>query len=346
MKNLCYIALVVLIVSCSTGNQNSYVCENVKYITEFQKEIELPLKNPEKICLNGCLDIFNVDSLLICKMQGGDYFWKVYNLNNNGFLGSLLRKGHAENEFIEMPVSEKSVVTDSALYCDFWNYYAKEWISCNLTASLAKKSLVCTSKRKVRSEDEFHKLFMLSDSSFFGMRNNHSFGNVRGILHEGNFEELNNIGNLNTLTAKQDLNLLSANLCVNTQREMVAEAMLRLNQINLYSLRNTESVTLCMDENLQDVVDVESMPEKLRKKYFGSIRAYKDYFVALYYDSKLVDFFTGNSKSTYLLFFGWNGLPLQKIKVQFLVTNFFIYNNQLYLFSTQEEKEMLYKYDL
>ena len=95
----------------STGNQNSYVCENVKYITEFQKEIELPLKNPEKICLDGCLDIFNVDSLLICKMQGGDYFWKVYNLNNNRSLGPLLRKGHAENEFIEIPVSEKSVVT-------------------------------------------------------------------------------------------------------------------------------------------------------------------------------------------------------------------------------------------
>lgn len=84
--------------------------------------------------------------------------------------------------------------------------------------------------------------------------------------------------------------------CVNPERMMVAEAMLNLNQINLYSLKSGKSVTLCVGDELSDVAEVDNFPKRLRHYYYGYIEAHDGYFVALYQDVSAFDYWMGRGK--------------------------------------------------
>ena len=337
--------LISILASCSQHGGGNYSCEKVKVVENFPKEMELKQTAPEKIDLTGCLDVFSVDSLLICKMGAGDYFWKVYSLNTNKLLVKLLRRGHGENEFTQLVSSEQGIKRDSALFCDFWCPERRMWMRCNLTESINKQQFVLEKQKKILPKSEVSDIFSLNDSAFFVVSTNHYRGFTRYLLKDEKFSEVENLGNLNSFMA-DELTTLSAGACVNSRKGKVAEAMIRLNQINLYSLKNGESVTLAMGTDLQNVKSIEQRPKKLRNKYFGPIRSDNEKFAVLYYDSSLWNYFNGLSKQTKLLYFDWDGNPLRCITIPYQVSNFFTYNHFLYLFASGGTSEQLFKYKL
>ena len=345
---LMYVILTSLlfIVGCSSSHDEQKLqCNEVEFIKGFPKDISLEKMAPLPLDLAGCVEIYGIDSLLICRIPEGEYLWKVYSLHDLRFLGNLFGRGHGHNEFVESFMPDMSICTDSALFCEFWSFSNGGWYRCNLTESLRSKEIVWDREKLFQNSDLIHTNIYLDDSTFFMVRYNNYVGYIRSLCINGSIQDMDYVGNLNTLYAEEDINTLSAVRCVNRKRMMVAEGMLRLNQINLYSLNSDSSKTLCVGDYLMDVVDTDKSPKIKRHKYYGYIVSYEDYFVALYNDVSYESYFKGDGDSQ-LQFFTWDGKPLLCIKLPCFVTSFFISKGRyLYIFSNGGEEEMMYKYD-
>lgn len=146
---------------------------------------------------------------------------------------------------------------------------------------------------------------------------------------------MDHVGNLNQLCAEEDINTLAAVRALNQERMMVAEAMLRLNQINLYSLDSDSSKTLCVGDELTDVMEVDSRLKINRHKYYGYIVPGKDYFVALYNNVSYKAYFEGVGESQ-LQFFSWDGQPLLCVNLPYMVTSFSFWRINTCMFSPTE----------
>lgn len=347
MKHLFWMFTSLLIVAgCSSSrDEQKLQCNEVDFIDAFSKEIELETLHPLSLDLAGCVDVFSVDTLMIMKMMNGEYFWKVYSLNSNRFLGYFLAKGHGDNEFFSLPSSEMVMKTDTALFCDFWYSSKNIWYRCNLTKTLEYNQLICEKQKRFEKYGNLNSVLCVSDTLFYFLKNKDHVGYVRCLYKKDMVWNLSHIGNLNDMDVEVDINSLSAVRCLNRECMMVAEGLLRLNQINLYSLKTDSSKTLCVGDRLDNVDEVDHRPKKLRHKYYGNILSYADYFVALYHDVSIMDYWMGNGKSE-LQFFDWSGRPLLCLKLPFMASSFFIFQNRyVYVFSNMGEEEVMYKYD-
>jgi len=331
---------------CTSSHDNKNLqCNEVRFIDGFPKEVELGKPTALPLDLSGCVDVFAIDSLMVFKSAEKDFLWTVYSLNSLKPIKQLLRRGHGHDEFFSLPSCEFTMRTDSALYCDFWRSSDKAWYRCDLTKTLEQDSVVWSGRKNLGKYGNVCDAYALTDTSFFLIKYKDYTGFKRNLCINGVMQELTNIGNLNEVSIKNDINTLSAVRCVNRERMKVAEGMLRLNQINLYSLLSGNSLTLCVGDELSDVNGVDDRPRNLRHEFYGMMQSYDDYFVALYQDVSAIDYWLGKGTSQ-LQFFDWEGRPLLCMDLPFMATSFFIHQNRyVYVFSSVEREEALYRYD-
>lgn len=345
MKVFLLFLSIIFFVGCSSDKGDYIECGEVKLITSFPEEIELPETTPLPIDITGCLDLIHADSLLICKMDNDDYFWKIISLNTLQSLGSYVRKGHGHEEFARLPSSEFVHRGSDFILCNIFDSNTQTLYSCNLTESINRKKLIVHNKQEFGDMNSICYITLLPDSSYYIVKYHNNCGFIRSIVTSNGMEKTIECGNLNKLMS-EEINVLSASRAVNIERKKVAEAMLRFNQINLYSLDEDKGLTLSMGSKRNSLSSTISQFQQKRWKYFGGIYSTNKWFGALYYDMPLKYFFTDEGKKSCILFFDWDGNPLLKITIPYIATSFFIHNNDLYVFSNAMENEKIYKYSL
>lgn len=260
--------------------------------------------------------------------------------------GKFMPKGHGKDEYECMPCSEVVYKDGDSLYCNYYVNTSRTLYKSNLTASIAEGSLVSKPQKELHQHGDLSKVIYLSDSAYFAVKYNLNIGFKRVTINKNDTESPINIGNLNTVTVRDEINTLSACREVNKNNMMVVEAMLRFNQINLYSLRDSFNITLSMSPNLASITATDNLSKNQRRKYFGTVFTTDTYFATLYYDIPLRDYYEDQSGKSHILFFDWQGNPIMKIKIPYIATSFFIANDYLYVFTNITEKEQLYRYKL
>lgn len=68
---------ILFVAGCSSRNEQTLQCDEVNYVQEFPHEVNLEETKPLPLNLIGCVDMKPADSLLIFKMDEGEYFWKI-----------------------------------------------------------------------------------------------------------------------------------------------------------------------------------------------------------------------------------------------------------------------------
>lgn len=342
-----FLSVVLFSASCTSKDlgKKYLQCGDVEYVSEFPKEIEAQSLKRLNMDLAGCVNFFIADSLLVCEYPDKDFYWEVHSLNDLALKGKIISKGHGHNEFSNMPTSvDTDVKQNSSVCCNFFCSEDKLY-QCNLSASL-KDTVPSLRILNVKTElgDAFS-VNEISDSEYFVV-NKTGLSYNRLLTKNGVVSELGNIGNLNDVQMKKDINVLSSVRCFNKQERLVAEAMLRLNQINLYSLDGKPSKTLCIGDEQMELDKADETPKKSSNKMFSNIQACDDFFVAAYHDINYNDYLEGKGK-TFLLFFDWQGNPLLKLNVPFVATAFAITENGVvYLLKSNAQDEVMYKYNL
>ena len=346
-KTFVLLSVVSLFVSCSSDDASKkYLqCGEVEYVSDFPKVFEIKALERLDLDLTGCVNFFIADTLLVCEYPEKDLYWEVHSLNDLSLKGRIISKGHGHNEFSNMPTSiDTDVKRDSGIYCNLFCSEDK-FYQCNISESL---------EDTVSSLREFHvkaklgdasSINEISDSEYF-ILNYMGQGYKRMLLKNGTVKELENIGNLNDVRMKKDINVVSSVRCFNKQDRLVAEAMLRLNQINLYSLDGKPGKTLCVGDEQMSLTEADETPKSSSNKMFGCIQACGDFFVAAYHDIYYNDYFEGKGK-TNLMFFDWQGSPLLRINMPFVATSFAVSDDMVvYLLESNTKNEAVYKYDL
>lgn len=336
---------VLFLMSCSgNGDKVMLHCDSIENIQKFPKESTLSSVNVMKVKnLEGCEYISVKDSFLLCEYPEGKYYFQIINMSNS-CSDFIIEKGKEHNEYPIAPSCVTWARTDSIKQVNFFTYDNK-YMSCVLNEQMGKYKTSFTDMLPSVKLDNVHSLSQVNDTTFFLLSYN-GFGYERSILSKNNVKTLTNVGNLNDIKANEDINVLSAVHCVNKKLGIVAEAMLRLNQINLYSFDGTLSKTLCIGGELSDVADLDGKSKWRVNKMFSSVRATPDFFVALYYDVNYQDYMKEQANPS-LLFFDWKGNPLQKLNVPYFVKSFDITEQgDIYLLISEKGKEQIVSFHI
>ena len=134
---------------------------------------------------------------------------------------------------------------------------------------------------------------------------------------------------------------------LNQEGTKVAEAMIRLNQINLYSLTDTIlRKTLTMSDKLDNVNQIENMNSKDIVRCYTDVKSYGNLFIALYQGVSRKDFSEGDCKSEFQVF-DWNGKPIARIRTDKCISAFAIdKDGRLFGLDVNSESENILCWDL
>lgn len=337
--------LSCILISCNGYLGQTYMeCKEVKFIDKFPHSVQLKDSIPLNIDLMGCVDFFIADSLLILKVDNNEYFWNVYSLSSNRHKVNLFRKGLGPNEYASLTCDEYVFSNDSSLLCNVRFSDTEELYSLDLSESM-KCGKEIMQKKDIQLDKGMKSVLQVEDSTFFLMRYA-GMGFCREMQVGMNVVSLGHLDAINNQTVRNDLNTLSGTLCFNTMRKRVAESMLRLNQINLYSWADDFNMTLSVGDHLTNVEMVDRTSKRELVKYYGASFAGDKYFAVLYYKSSYKNFFSGEGKSD-IQFFSWDGEPLLVVSIPYMASSLYITDDrELYVLSTNEKTEMLCKYDI
>lgn len=345
MKNIVLVLAVLSVILQSCENVTSqYLCfDDVSYVSDFPKQIELDKVEPIALDLMGCVDFFGNDSVLVFKMMGLENHWKVCSFPDFETEVELLKKGNGPNEFVNMPSNEYFRQN----ICQVWFSDKRKLYHIDIPKSMEEGSLRMDTILDLPVNEMVLNCASLEDSLFFMVL--YQPNSFRRCLLKGNkLYDLEHLKGLNSIEAYKDLNSMSAVRCYEKSQNKVVEALLHLNQINLYSLEERSfAKTICVGENLTDLGWIDNMSKRRWVKYYGSVFTRPEYFAALYYNASRKDFLSGKIEKTDIQIYNWEGEPLLNIVVPYQIESFHIHKDQyLYVLSTKGEEERLYKYDL
>lgn len=319
--------------------------DDIIYVSDFPKRIELDEGNPIDLDLMGCVDFLGNDSVLVFKMMGLEKHWKVCSVFDLNEEVDLLKKGNGPNEFVNMPNNEYFRQNENV--CQVWSAGERKVYQINLSESLKEGNLHLDTLFRVPIDETVSNCASINDSSFFMVL--YQFNSYRRcLLKEGKLQDLEHLKVINDVHVYKDLNSMAAVRCYEINQNKVVEALLHLNQINLYSLNDeTFAKTICVGECLTDLGRIDNSSKKGWIKYYGDVFTTSEYFAALYLNASRKDFLSGKVQKTDIQVYNWNGEPLLNIIVPYQIESFFIHKDKdLYVLSTKGEKERLFKYDL
>lgn len=129
---------------------------------------------------------------------------------------------------------------------------------------------------------------------------------------------------------------------------IVAEAMTKMNQINLYSVKDTTfRKTVCVGKELDDAAEEYAKNLKDWKVCYQQVQPVGDGFAALRLENVTSEIFDEENFEASLQFFSCTGDPLLEIKIPFTVNSFFIDGSGiLYLFTRMGDSESIYRYEV
>lgn len=332
--------VIIALTSCSK-EARVMSCGKIEYVSKFEIEKDLPVGEEldKAYDLNACVGVKNYDSIAIFYYHSGDYFWKVYDLKRNKLLACLFPHGHSSDEAVNIIVPQTIYEYNGELFVQCTDADKLEFEIINLSQSIAAGKAVISYKKQFKLDNFLIDAGMSSDSTFIAYSASESMMK-REVCKGNSVYETPWIKSLNKET--DDISALSAVHRINHDKGLVAEGMLYLNQIFLYSISGNFAKTLCFGKQLTDVSKVEKANRGKRMQYFNGIAAYNDYFVATCVNAKRSDYEKGNAQSS-VMFFTWNGRPKACYHVNYVVDGALVYGQYLYLLSTHGSAEHLYK---
>jgi len=347
MKNYLYLVFVTLLCGCSQELSQKYIkCNEVKYITDFPKEINA--SDPIRIDadLRGCVNFLLADSFFVLS-NSGDYLWHLIPVNNPKNFIPAIRTGHGQNELVYAPTSIVFVKDSLGARLEFFDSDKSRLLSMPLDIKKDEKpgfNVAYQIDDNVRKN--FSDVYSLPDSSYFGIEFVGFNMYRRNLFKNGKWSQIKGTGNLDSIKTNEDINVIGSVICLNRTKSIVAEAMICLNQINLYSLKEEKSLTLCVGKEMMNVEAVEKAGRSKRPVSFNKIVAKDNYFAALYIGTDSKSYELNNGKSE-IMIFDWEGNPKLKIKIPYIVTSFDISSDgKLYVFSCEGKEETLAFYKI
>ena len=234
--------------------------------------------------------------------------------------------GHSAEETVNIIVPQIVYEQNGEVFVQCTDVDKSEFEIVNLSQSIAAGKTIICYKKRFKLDNFLLEAGMFCDSTFIVYAALESM--IKREVCKGDSVYANKwMEPLNKET--NDMNAVSAIHKINYTKGRVAEGMLYLNQMSLYSTSGNFAKTLCFGKQLTDVAKVENT-------------AYNDYLVATYVDARRSDYEKGNAQSS-VMFITWDGKPKARYQVNYVVDGAMVCGQYLYLLSTHGSAEHLYR---
>jgi hypothetical protein len=236
-----------------------------------------------------------------------------------------------------------------SLYADAYYKPKHQYLTLNLSATVATGHEVYSRIATMEKAKYADVIRPLADGDTLIMSTDLNSGTRhRKIISPSSISPIANIGNLEADFHTDDLNTLSGAITAAYDNgTKVAEAMTRMNQINLYSHADTTfRKTICVGSGLDRIGDVDSRSKESKIRTYGGMVDHKGYLVVLHHGITEKDY-RDNTGQSELHIFDFEGNPYARVKLSLIAVAFFIdRNDRLYLFNNLDESEYLYSVDM
>lgn len=350
MKRILFaFVMVILCVSCSETMNKSSECivleENKTYNSMPELE-KMYMKNMEQVVIPDSFinNIIIYDSLLIVDTNDENGLLDILSVNSYRSYGKLFKKGKAKGEFT-YPISLTLHLTidkkGDSLIANAYDFASGRLYEQNITYYLkTKKHSIKDSKLSGGIPSAAFWVKTINDSILlYRYLDDSRTHQIRRLRSKKKNYDNTNMSKLNLLEVPcgEDHNIISSLIALSPSKKCLAEAMIGLNYIHIYSLEGDKGVTICIGEKFDKISDVISKPLLERKYMFADIRAYNFGFAVLKFDVMEKIFQSDGRYYPSILFFDWDGNALGEVKsdMQF---NHFDYDerrNELYILDSE-----------
>ena len=336
--------------SCSREVRFSTL-ETVRTVDSFPSEYHLSDAEILDVDLMGVVYMNTFGPLTIYLTPQDSTLWKLAFTSDHQIVGRALQKGAGPGEFINLPSIIDVTHTEDTTILLVKDSHAKKFY--NVIVNRQSESVDDVSINEINTPyDGYTKdvrwIIPMTDSLTYICKYDLSGKGFKRMKPSG--DELQDIQNLGTLQGNfrelKDLNTLAFIPIANPGGTDIAELMIRLNQINLYSLSDTtKRTTICVGNRVDDINEADSRPRMNRINRYESGESFSDFFVALYSGEQQRDVDSGKGSSQ-LQFFDWDGNPLLRIILDVPINSFHIdKSGNIYGFSPYGAAETIYKWD-
>ncbi len=346
--------IVIFMISCTKKNSNEPVYmafEEVSYIDKFPKEFHLKNKEVTGIETIGLTNFAIFDTLLILNTSKKSGLWSFYSIPNHQFLGSFIKRGDGPTELAQGPSlgSKRNLIQEnSTLNAYLYDFEKGGYLTFNIT-----KSLISNEENITRSNIKtppFLSEFILLDSTTFYIKEIENMDTQQGRYILKNNKKINHpiLDKLNQPQIKQgeDFNILASITKINYSNNRLVEMPTGLNYLNIFSLENNFSKTICIGSSLIDINKIQEEERQDRKYIFSDIRAFENFFGVVYINEGAKNYQTNRTNKPIILFFDWDGEPLAKVFLEEHLTSFDIdrKGKKIYTFDNQNDKFYIYDF--
>lgn len=332
---------IVIVVSCAEEDK-TLTFSDVTYVTEFPEHIKVVESTKIPLDLPGMIDIKLKDSLFFVVQRGQDRVIKVFSYPSLNFLGDFAQIGNGPGEFLYNPYflySSFNIQNDS-LYLNIPDFKMKI-VRYNVTAALSGDA-GCFTQHPLELGGSALGVYSFDESTYYYMSLSQGMTSLtRHLIVDGEEQVLEAQEELNRARIELNdgyaFNLLSSRPVYNPKSGVIAECCMGANRINMYSVKDPSfKKTIVVGKKASSIKEAESRMKLIPDlpEYFHSVDAFPDFFAVLYG--------LPNSNSRSLLFFDWQGNPLERIDFPFKVASVEIDSEHRTLIAMKYETEELF----
>jgi hypothetical protein len=166
-------------------------------------------------------------------------------------------------------------------------------------------------------------------------------GFSRQIYNNGTITEAEVTKSLSAVTVEkqENANVLAKVTSYNHDTDMFVEAMVYMNQINIYSKDGKSGKIICVGDKLDDAADIEYEDFRNRCDTYESVTTFKLGFGAIFAGKTSSEMQEPGNQTTEIQFFDWDGNPIYKAHLAFIAKSFDIdfNSNTLYAINKTED---------
>lgn len=347
MKKLTILLSCSLLACCQSNSsfKNRYVqCDSTVFVKDFPQIVTLSPPEILDIQCHGATEINTKDSLLIVQ-KSGEPFFEIFNLNKKKLEGKFVSKGNGPGEFILSKRIQSLYSKDNQYIAEIYNDDKVTMDLFNISESILQQKAIIESS--IRKPQRALSSYFINDSIEYIYRLNDDYTQVQRFVKMFDLppKEILGAKKLNDISVRdiEEISLLTSVVVINRDKLLAAEAPLAHKQINLYSiLDNSTSLTICLDEQLKSIEDLQRVDKNDMVRYYGNIRSYDNFFVALYVERQK-DRQTERTLPS-LHIFSWEGEPIAIVKLNELCDSFDIdfINKKLITLDVVNERFFIY----
>ena len=339
--------LVIVLIAVSLTSRVSNVAgdafafKTIKVAKDFRENLDLTRDKPDylELDITGASNICVIDSLF-CVMTGNPSgYMHVLDLRTFSSYGTFLRQGRGPGEFLGRPSFYRFSKSEDGRW---FILDGKQIVELDLIASLAERQTV-TKPYKGNLPDLLDYYIVVNDSLNVIKRFNPELdGFTRETLICGKARSEKNQTLLNkiVLDTKGDpgkFNLIGSIMSYNLSRDIVVEASLMTNTINLYSLFSDFALSICIGDKPDDIHRLERAVYGTTGDTFIDLKTYDEYSIGGY---------KREIGHNLVMAFRWDGTPLSRIKVPSYVTKICKDPVNNILYALDENTERILKWRL